>query len=397
MRRESLLRFRCPPRRSNVRSAHQPGAGRYPRDRHLDPGGTVDRLRHGSTLRRRAAQTVDAPSRISADLLHERFEEDRASADIILRGADPATTQRYADTIAAVDGVHHVHVLGQRDVDGTPASLIQATWDDNGQTQDSQDLARTLRAVTPPEGVTAQVGGPSAATVDLIGSIGSHLPQMGVTVAVVMLVLLFIAFGSVVLPVKAIAVNILSLVACFGVVTWIFQDGHLAELLRFTPTGYLDATQPILMLGILFGLSMDYEVFLLSRVREAWDATGDNDTAIVTGVHQTGGIITSAAVLLSVVVAGFAASGIMMIKMIGVGILIAVLLDATIVRGLLVPATMKLLGGRLAWWAPGPLRRWWDRHGHREIAGPLPSVATPAPVTEQARTTLDRVRAEEPV
>jgi trehalose monomycolate/heme transporter len=184
-------------------------------------------------------------------------------------------------------------------------------------------------------------------------------------------VLLFLAFGSLVLPIKAVVMNAISIVASFGVVTWIFADGHLSGLLGFTSTGYLDATQPILMLAILFGLSMDYEVFLLSRVRERWDATGDNTEAVASGVQRTGGIITSAALLLAIVIGAFATSGIVFIKMIGVGMLVALLVDATIVRALLVPATMKLMG-RANWWAPGPLRRWWERHGIRESESPQP-------------------------
>ncbi|HEU0288360.1 MAG TPA: MMPL family transporter, partial [Nocardioidaceae bacterium] len=209
----------------------------------------------------------------------------------------------------------------------------------------------------------------TASTVDLIDSVGSLLPWMGLLVVAVMLVLLFLAFGSLVLPIKAVVMNAISIVASFGIVTWIFADGHLDGLLGFTSTGYLDATQPILMLAILFGLSMDYEVFLLSRIREQWDATGDNTEAVATGVQRTGGIITSAALLLAVVIGAFATSGIVFIKMIGVGMLVAILVDATIVRALLVPATMKLLG-RANWWAPGPMRRWWERHGIRETGSP---------------------------
>ena len=183
---------------------------------------------------------------------------------------------------------------------------------------------------------------------------------MGLIVVGVMLVLLFLAFGSVVLPLKAVVMNVVSITASFGVVTWIFSDGHLPDLLGFEPQGFLDATNPILMLAILFGLSMDYEVFLLSRVREQWDRTHDNDLAVATGVQKTGRIITSAALLLAVVIGAFGLSGIVFMKMIGIGMLVALLIDATVVRALLVPATMKLLGD-WNWWAPGPLRRWWER------------------------------------
>jgi RND superfamily putative drug exporter len=209
------------------------------------------------------------------------------------------------------------------------------------------------------------VGGASAQAVDLIHSIGAHLPWMALIVVVVMLVLLFLAFGSVVLPIKAVVMNTISIVASFGIVTWIFQEGHFSGLLGFTSPGYLDVTQPILMLAILFGLSMDYEVFLLSRIREEWDRTHDNTASVAAGLQRSGAIITSAALLLAVVIGGFATSGIIFIKMIGIGMLVAVLLDATVVRALLVPATMRLLGD-INWWAPGPLRRWWERHGLRE-------------------------------
>jgi uncharacterized membrane protein YdfJ with MMPL/SSD domain len=181
-------------------------------------------------------------------------------------------------------------------------------------------------------------------------------------------VLLFLAFGSVVLPIKAIAMNLLSLSAAFGVVVWIFQEGHLSGLLKFVPTGTLDPTMPILMLAILFGLSMDYEVFLLSRIRERYDVTKDNTEAVASGLQRTGGIITSAALLLIIVTGAFSASGITFIKLLGVGMIVALIVDASIVRVLLVPATMRLLG-RVNWWAPRPLRRLYARYGIREEGG----------------------------
>ncbi|MCM0620620.1 MMPL family transporter [Nocardioides sp. BSK12Z-4] len=208
------------------------------------------------------------------------------------------------------------------------------------------------------------VGGLTASTVDLIDSVADLLPWMGVIVVLVMFVLLFLAFGSLVLPVKAVVMNLFSITASFGVITWIFADGNLADVLGFVPQGFLDVTNPILMLAILFGLSMDYEVFLLSRVREEWDASGDNDRAVEVGVQRTGQIITSAALLLGVVIGAFGLSGLVFMKMIGLGMLVALLLDATIVRALLVPATMKLLG-RWNWWAPAPMARWWEKHGLR--------------------------------
>jgi RND superfamily putative drug exporter len=170
------------------------------------------------------------------------------------------------------------------------------------------------------------------------------------------------------LPVKAIAMNLLSLSATFGVVVWIFQQGHLSGLLQFASTGTLDPTMPILMLAIIFGLSMDYEVFLLSRMRERYDVTGDNSEAVASGLQRTGGVITSAALLLVVVIGAFSASGITFIKLMGVGMIVALIVDASIVRVLLVPATMRLLG-RANWWAPRPLRRLYARYGISEVDG----------------------------
>jgi trehalose monomycolate/heme transporter len=217
------------------------------------------------------------------------------------------------------------------------------------------------------------VGGLSADTVDLLSSIKSHLPWMAGIIIAVMMVLLFLAFGSLVLPLKAVVMNLLSISASFGVITWIFADGHLQGFLGYTSTGFLDATQPIFMLAILVGLSMDYEVFLLSRVREQWDKphpgmspSERNTDAVAVGLQKTGRIITSAALLLAVVIGAFSTSGIVFMKMIGVGMLVALIVDATVVRALLVPATMKLLG-RWNWWAPGPLLRFWERYGIREV------------------------------
>ncbi|CAN5716975.1 hypothetical protein BH18ACT7_BH18ACT7_24940 [soil metagenome] len=180
-----------------------------------------------------------------------------------------------------------------------------------------------------------------------------------------------------VLPLKAIVMNILSLGATFGALVLIFQDGNLSGLLGFTSTGTIEATQPILVLAIAFGLSMDYEVFLLSRIREQYDLTGDNTEAVATGLQRTGGVITSAALLLVVVIGAFGTSGITFIKLIGVATVIAIVVDATIVRALLVPATMRLLG-RANWWLPGPMARIYARVGIHED-----EVAEPAPPREK--------------
>ena len=322
---------------------------------------------------------ASAPSRVAADLQTEWFGGEQSTAEIVVRGGSAADQAAFLSDLASTPGVDYVVPLTSRTIHGELSALVQAAWSGNSQLESSQQVVRDLREVAAPAGVTAEVGGSTADTVDLVHAIVSTLPWMGLLVAVVMFVLLFVAFGSLVLPAKAIVMNTVSIAASFGVVTWVFQDGHLSGPLGFTAQGYLDATQPILMLAVLFGLSMDYEVFLLSRIREDWDATGDNTQAVAAGLQHTGRIITSAALLLAVVIGGFATSGIVFIKMLGLGMLVAVLLDATIVRALLVPATMRLLGG-LNWWAPGPLRHWWERWGHGRPA-PAPEPASePAPV-----------------
>lgn len=322
--------------------------------------------RWGSTDER--VLPVSAPSRVAADLGAREFGGGATSANIVVQGASRLQLAAYIGRLGAIHGVRSARVVDQAATSpggAGAASLVQVSWPGHSQSEQSQQLVRNLRAVDPGTGAHALVGGASASAVDLIDSIGSRLPWMGLFVVSVMLVLLFVAFGSVVLPLKAVVMNALSLTASFGVVTWIFQDGHLSGPLDFTSSGYLDATQPILMLAIIFGLSMDYEVFLLSRIREEWDLTGENTAAVANGLQRSGRIITSAALLLAVVIGGFATSDIVIMKMIGIGMLVAVLIDATVVRAMLVPATMRLLG-TVNWWAPGPLRRWWELHGIRE-------------------------------
>jgi uncharacterized membrane protein YdfJ with MMPL/SSD domain len=266
--------------------------------------------------------------------------------------------------VSAVDDVPGVDGAVVAEASGSTARVAIASGVEPVGPE-SRDLVADVREVPAPEGAEVLVGGVSALYADLIGSLGSLLPWMALLVAVTLMVLLFLAFGSVVVPVKAIAMNVLSLGASFGALVLIFQDGHLSGLLGFTPTGFLEATSPILVLAIVFGLSMDYEVFLMSRIREQYDLTGDNTSAVATGLQRTGGIITSAALLLLVVVGAFSLSGVVLIKMVGIAMLIAIVVDATIVRTVLVPATMRLLG-RANWWAPGPLGRLYARYGIRE-------------------------------
>ncbi len=211
------------------------------------------------------------------------------------------------------------------------------------------------------------VGGAAAQLVDSKAAIGARLPLAIGIIVVATFVLLFLMFGSVLVPIKAIVLNVLSLTATFGAMVWVFQDGNGAGLLGFTATGMTDTTTPILMFCIAFGLSMDYEVFLLSRIKEEYDRTGDNTEAVAVGLQRTGRIVTAAAALLAVTFIAFATSDITFIKLFGLGLALAVLMDATLVRATLVPAFMKLAGDA-NWWAPAWLRRVHDRFGFSEHA-----------------------------
>jgi RND superfamily putative drug exporter len=249
----------------------------------------------------------------------------------------------------------------------------------------SRQLVADLRQLEVPGGEVL-VTGATALFVDRLDVITDRLPWAIAFVLLAELLLLFWAFGSILLPVKAAILNSVTIAATFGVLVWAFGDGNLAGVLNFTETGFLETSQLIVIVAIAFGLSMDYEVFLLSRMREEWDATGDNTAAVAHGLQRTGGIVTAAALLLGLVVGGFMLGDVTFIQMIGLGLAFALLLDATVIRGLLVPATMRLLGSA-NWWAPGPLARWWDRYGLRENGSPQPGTGTtptarPAPEPE---------------
>jgi RND superfamily putative drug exporter len=179
-------------------------------------------------------------------------------------------------------------------------------------------------------------------------------------------VILFLLFGSLAIPIKAVVMTLLSLSASFGALVWIFQDGNLASVLNFQPLGYTIAGNPVIMFAVLIGLSMDYEVLLLSRVQEAYRRTGDNTVAVAEGLSRTAGVITGAALIMVTVFAAFALADTITIKSIGVGMAIAVALDATIIRVLLVPATMRILG-RWNWWAPAFLGRVVTRLGFSHV------------------------------
>jgi putative drug exporter of the RND superfamily len=221
-------------------------------------------------------------------------------------------------------------------------------------------LARELRdptsALAPPAGMTVLVGGGAADVDDVVSRVWADFPRTAAFIVITTFVVLFVLLRSVVLPVKALAMNTLSIVASFGALVWIFQDGNLSALLGFQPLGFVETTQPVILFCVLFGLSMDYEVFLLSRMKEVWDRTGDNTEAVARGLERSGRIVSSAALIVVVVAGSFAFADIVLIKALGLGVAIAVALDATVVRALLVPATMRLLG-KWNWWVPRRLDR----------------------------------------
>ncbi len=230
-------------------------------------------------------------------------------------------------------------------------TLLRGVTEANPYTQNAYGAVDAVRAVDPPAGTSFLVGGLSAGQKDFISSLYGKAPFAAAFVIGVTYLILLITFRSVFIPLKAVIVNILSLTASFGAMVFVFQDGHLSGLLNFTPLGFVDATLPILMFCTIFGVSMDYEVFLLSRIREAYE-NGDSNTASVSkGLVATAGIITSAAAIIIVVTGAFAFTGIILTKAVGLGLAVAVFVDATIIRILLVPATMRILGD-WNWW-PG--------------------------------------------
>ena len=249
----------------------------------------------------------------------------------------------------------------------TKGSTMRMAAISRGAFNDQENLAQVtqLRALSGPE-LKVEVGGASAILLDLKDTIRRRAPVMVLLVAVVMFVVLFLVFGSVTLPFKAMIMNSLSLTASFGAIVWVFQDGRFQEQLGYVSFGFSEATQPLLMFAIVFGLSMDYEVLLLSRVREEYLRTGDNTASVAHGLEKTGRLITSAAALLVVVIGAFATSDILFMKTLGVGMALAIGLDATVVRALLVPAAMRLMG-KWNWWAPAPLLALWTKLGMSDL------------------------------
>ncbi|MGH8792607.1 MAG: MMPL family transporter [Stackebrandtia sp.] len=305
---------------------------------------------------------AEAESRVVTESVDADFPGARTpDMTVLVEGGGAVASQEAAADIADIDNVDEVVPADAQSDD----SLLGVYLDVAPDSPEARETVDAVRGLDAPPGSQLEVAGFAPEFDDMMADIVDNMPWLGLYVVAVTLLLLFLAFGSIVLPVKAVLMNVVSIAAAFGVVVWIFQDGNLSGPLDFTSMGALEPSSMVLVLVMLFGLSTDYEVFLLSRVREEWDHTGDNRASVLQGLQRTGGIITAAALLLIVVVGAFATSGILMMKMIGVGMAVAIFLDATVVRLLLVPSTMRLLG-RANWWAPKPLRRFYASYGLKE-------------------------------
>ena len=326
----------------------------------------------------------DANASVVADTMRQEFPGGESLALSVvaadLQGADPAAVSAYAVALSQLEGVERVdattgsYAQGRQVAPAGPASTRFAAGGGTflsvipaveSYSPAGERLVRDLRAVDSPLGEVL-VDGQAAALVDTKAALAQGLPLALGLIVVATFVLLFLFTGSVVIPMKALVLNLLSLCATFGAMVWVFQQGHLVGLIGDpVVTGTLDTTIPILMFCVLFGLSMDYEVFLLSRIREVYLATGDNSRAVAVGLQRTGRIVTAAAALLAIVFLAFLSSDISFIKLLGLGTALAIVTDATLIRGALVPAFMHLAGDA-NWWAPGPLRRLHDRIGLTE-------------------------------
>jgi putative drug exporter of the RND superfamily len=344
---------------------------------------------------------ADNTAHLTSDVLRAEFTSHEADAfgiavPVAVADAPLAT---YVAAVSATPGVQRVdsrvgsYVGGAQVLPVSPAAerfgtattgtFLSVIPDVEPVSAAGEQLAHDLRAVDAPFPVL--VGGSSASLVDTKDAITARLPVAGIWIAVATFVLLFMMFGSLLVPAKALVLNLLSLSATFGAMVWVFQEGHLSGVLDFTATGTLDTTTPILMFCIAFGLSMDYEVFLLARIKEEHDRTGDNTHSVAMGLERTGRIVTAAAALLAVTFVAFGTSHVSFIKLFGLGLALAVIMDATLVRGTLVPAFMRL-AGEANWWAPAPLRRFQRRFGlhehvdHDEADAPVMEDRVPAGV-----------------
>ena len=303
---------------------------------------------------------VSAPQREFFTTLESRYPQ-LAGPDVqVVAGASPEQAQAYAAALPVVDGTR---LTGRVEKVSDRLSVVAIDTPGGPLDDGARDAVTALRAERPD--FPTKVIGQASGLRDFTDSLRERAPYAFALVALATLVLLFLMTGSVVIPVKALLMNVVSLGASLGIVVWVFQQGHLQGLMGFDSVGAIESTIPMLVLAFGFGLSMDYEVFLLSRIVELHERGVGNDEAVIAGLQRSGRIITSAAILVVIVFSGFVAGQLLVIKETGVGLTVAVLLDATLVRMLLVPATMALLGD-WNWWAPARLRTWHARFGITE-------------------------------
>lgn len=291
----------------------------------------------------------DNPAHVASDLLRERFEGRESSpVEILVRGTD-AEIQQYVNDVKNQDNIVRVAIVPTEE--STDWVRINAITDVETRSPDGLELVVALRAIeTDLDEVL--IGGNAAFYTDSQQGIENALPIAAIWVFVTTFIILFLFTGSVLIPIKAIVLNVLSLGATLGLVSWIFQNGELQWLLgEYSVTGTIDTSSVVMIALVAFGLSMDYELFLLSRIKEQHDAGYNTVNSVALGLQRSGRIITAAALILAVTFGAFASSGVSIMKMLGLGIAFAILLDATVVRGLLVPAIMRLMGSA-NWWAP---------------------------------------------
>jgi RND superfamily putative drug exporter len=310
-----------------------------------------------------------ASARVAYDTVSKEFPPYHDTPIWIdVEGGGPGAPARFAAEVRKVEGVAEV-APPQRLAPGVTA--LQVVSANPFVSDASQETVKAIRSLPAPPGTTVLVGGASADFVDFQSSLAEHLPIALAIVILGTLVILFLMTGSVVLPIKSLIMNFLNLSAVFGLLVLIFQDGRLEGFLDYSSPGAIEQTMPILLFAVAFGLSTDYAVFLLSRIKEARDNGASDSESVAIGLERTGRIVTAAALLFAVAMGAFATSEIIFIKENGVGTALAVLIDASIIRALLVPSLMELLG-KWNWWAPAPLRRLHERWGIREAATAKP-------------------------
>jgi uncharacterized membrane protein YdfJ with MMPL/SSD domain len=315
-----------------------------------------------------------ASAKVVNDALAHEFPPNRSTPLEVVVGR-PAHAPEVARLAVRIGHLPDVAAVAPAAPAGAHASLLAVVPRQSASSEATERLVRAVRSIHEP--FYLGVAGETASFLDLEHSLAVHLPAVIAIVIAATLIVLFLMTGSVVLPLKAVLMNALSLSATFGILVLIFQDGNLQGLLSYHSAGALDATQPVLLFAIAFGVATDYGVFLLSRIKEAHDAGATNTEAVAIGLERSGRIVTAAALLFAVAVVAFATSQMVFIKELGVGTALAVLIDASIVRALLVPSLMALLGP-LNWWAPRPLKLLHARLGLRESAPTAGAAGTPA-------------------